>query len=113
MRGERDSFLLRPLRDGVGSPAAAAVVETIRLRLLNRILLFLLLNLFLGRVQDDRDPLPVSDHRLYKSIRGTSQTAHIITSWLSASPAVTLAALVRLRRGYDHSEKWRETRPRL
>ena len=58
MRGERYS-LLRPPRDGVGSPVA---VETIRLRLLNWILLFLLLNLFLGRVQDDRDPLPVLRH---------------------------------------------------
>ena len=62
IRGERDS-LLRPLREGVGSPAAVTAVETIQLRLLNWILLFLLLlDLLLGRVQDDRDPLPVSDH---------------------------------------------------
>ena len=61
IRGELDS-LLRPLRDGVGSPVA---VETIQLRLPNwMILLLLLLDLLLGWVQDDRDPLPVSDHRL-------------------------------------------------
>ena len=61
IRGELDS-LLRPLRDGVGSPVA---VETIQLRLPNwMILLLLLLDLLLGWVQDDGDPLPVSDHRL-------------------------------------------------
>ena len=60
IRGELHS-LLRPFRDGVGSPA---VVETIQLRLPNWILLFLLLDLLLGWVKDDRDPLPVSDHRL-------------------------------------------------